>query len=268
MADLKKEDVSIIRHKYVSVGNMHADDGYQRPANLARVRKIAKEWDDMLMSPILLSKRADGTYWVMDGNHTRLAAREKFGADHELPCIVYENLTPQQEAEVFTRKNSSQKKPSYNQMLKAKLSAGDPFTTHYFRSLDAAGLWYTLGAQTRGQFRAHNALMKVYKSTANNPDLFTRAVKAGVEAAAGRNEWFQAGIFPGFCSLIIKHPDINDSRLVSLAIRTPTGVIGEKAKAYSKTISGSGDDATKHYRYAFMDLYNGKKKKGRIAEEI
>lgn len=253
-------------YDYICVGAMNADTTYQREPDLIRIRKYSKEWEDRLASIILVSKREDGSYWVMDGNHTRLAAKERFGPDHKLLCSVYIGLTLSEEAEIFTKRNSAQKKPTFNEMLRAKLTARDPFTIQYFHCLDAAGLSYGFGSGTSGKtFQAHASLTRILKSNYATDDLFTRAIRAGADVSTCRDDFLRSGIFPGFCLAIIKNPNIDDVRLIKVAKRTPLEKIINIANTYKRgSVSGGGAAMEIYYQRAFIDLYNSGLRKNKI----
>lgn len=244
--------------------NIRFDSGaYQREEKENRIKKIAAEWDDMLANPLVLSERADGSLWILDGNHTRLACMRVYGEESaSLPARIYTGLTRQDEASIFTKLNTSQKKPSFNELLKAKLAANDEFTVQYFNALKAANLKYGF-YKNGGSFRAHRSLMNVFKTTSS--EMFIRAVKDAVSASADRDEFFQVGIFPGFCTVVIDFPNIDEERLITVTQRTPIGKIINIADTYhSGAVAAGGSNATTWYRNAFIDLYNAKLRKNRI----
>jgi hypothetical protein len=74
-------------------------DKYQRPLRLSRVKKYIKEFDIVKTGVILVSKRADGTYWIIDGQH-RYFAMKNLGFQ-SITCLIHEGLTYKQEAETF-----------------------------------------------------------------------------------------------------------------------------------------------------------------------
>ena len=92
----------------IPIAEMKVDSSYQRLADEKRAKKIADNWDDMKANLIHVSHRADG-YYVIDGNHTRLAYMKIGGK--QLPCRVYEGLSVKEEARLFYELNNSQKSP-------------------------------------------------------------------------------------------------------------------------------------------------------------
>jgi hypothetical protein len=60
------------------------------------IKRIAAEWNAIACGALSVSRRADGTYWVYDGR-VRLQAARRLGIT-ELPCMIYEGLSREQEA--------------------------------------------------------------------------------------------------------------------------------------------------------------------------
>jgi hypothetical protein len=83
----------------VPLNRLHIDREYQRHLNLKQVAEMAARWDIALCDTIKVSKRADGTLWVIDGQH-RVEAAKKAG-EREIFAQVLTGLTPQQEADIF-----------------------------------------------------------------------------------------------------------------------------------------------------------------------
>ena len=80
-------------------------EGYQRNLNMVNVKKIARDFDVARVGVLVVSKRADGTYAVLDGQH-RLSAMRSIGKD-AANCIVLDGLTVRQEADFFRRQNEN-----------------------------------------------------------------------------------------------------------------------------------------------------------------
>lgn len=76
-----------MKFEMIPVSAMVVDPSYQRQAEEKRINDIAKRWDDRKANPIHISHRSDGTYYVMDGNHTRLAY-QKIGGENFLAVFT------------------------------------------------------------------------------------------------------------------------------------------------------------------------------------
>lgn len=75
--------------------------GYARPLSPYRVKQLNDEWDPLAVSPLTLSRRDNGSLWVIDGNHRRYVAYGK--GMLELPAMIHSNLSRAQEADLYTK---------------------------------------------------------------------------------------------------------------------------------------------------------------------
>jgi hypothetical protein len=73
---------------------------------------------------IIVSSREDGTYWVIDGQH-RVAALKALGDTDPVTCVVYDGLTTDREAKMFTAQGDSRRIHPID-LFYAKVAAGDP----------------------------------------------------------------------------------------------------------------------------------------------
>ena len=97
---------------------------YQRPLNERTVAALVRNWNKMLMEPLVVSYR-DGRYYVIDGQHRVAALRMIFkDQDTLVPCIVHTGLTYADEAELFYSLDQCKKKLSSAQSINALLQSG------------------------------------------------------------------------------------------------------------------------------------------------
>lgn len=251
-----------MNYEMIPVTSMLVDASYQRQADERRINKIAKEWDERKANLIHVSRRDDGACYVLDGNHTRLAA-QKVGVD-KLPCRVYEGLTRAEEARMFSELNSSHKNPKFAEMLKAKSAGGFELEAAYLQLLDEANVPYSFTNSQGCKIKCHNALLTVCKGTPRT--LMLRALKVAKAAADGREAFYQVGFFPGICSLVVNHPELDDSRLINVVKRTTSSKIREIADSMKRAGVGGSLSATRSYRKAFIEIYNKGLRKNRIEE--
>ena len=238
--------------KMVKLSDMRCDMSYQRTPNDKWVRDIYEKWDDMKANIVDLSLRDDGKYYVINGNHTRLAAVK--AGKTELPCRVYTNLNVEDEARLFTELNSEQKKPKYAEILRAKVAAGSQPETSYIKALDDLGIPYTYNQSSGRRVKCHSALLSIFKKT--SIDLMRRALKVANDAADGRDVFYQNGYFPGICSLIVNHPEVDDVRLITLINKTTSSKVMEIADRYKRAVTTGSMSATLYFRKAYIDIYN------------
>lgn len=74
---------------------------HQRDLNKAAVNKIARDFDPDTLGTLTVTRR-DGINYLLDGQHRLAAIRDVMGwGDQNVPCVVYEGLTDEQEAKLF-----------------------------------------------------------------------------------------------------------------------------------------------------------------------
>src|SRR5690242_16192920 len=77
----------------------------ERKYNARRAKRIAQTIDPDALGVLYVSKRRDGTYVVIDGQHRRGAFIELGWGDQKMPCHVYHGLTLADEARLFAEFN-------------------------------------------------------------------------------------------------------------------------------------------------------------------
>ena len=96
---------------------------YQRALNMKNVNAIARNFNPARLGVLVVSKRGDGTFAVLDGQH-RLAALRRLGMK-SANCIVLEGMTLQDEAEYFRHQNENKQALRITDTFNAALWAGD-----------------------------------------------------------------------------------------------------------------------------------------------
>ncbi len=114
-----------MRIEYLSVDDMQVDPAYQRLVKTGMAKKIAASLNMCAFGVLIVGRRVDGTYWVVDGQ-TRLSAARRANL-HIVPCSVFESTGPVLEAQVFRLANE---RTNLRQIeaYKAALTGGDPET--------------------------------------------------------------------------------------------------------------------------------------------
>lgn len=111
-------------HDKVRARDLNVDPDVQRMQDPKQVDKLEIEFDELFAGTLVISKRADGTLWVVDGQH-RKEAGLRIDPNIEFDAEIYEGLTKRQEAIMFLRLNKHRKpvRPfdSYNVSLTAGL---------------------------------------------------------------------------------------------------------------------------------------------------
>lgn len=109
----------------ISKHELNIDHDYQRDhVHHARVNRIASRWSWVRFGVICVVRRPDGTYWVFDGQHRKLAADKRSDID-ELPCIVFTSTGPVDESKFFLDSNCDRGAVSMLDRFKALVAQND-----------------------------------------------------------------------------------------------------------------------------------------------
>ncbi len=115
--------------EWIGVDRLLVDTEYQRRADGSASRRIIggmlKEWKWPLCQPLAVSRRVDGSMYVLDGQHRLEGARQRGDIPH-LPCVVVSGIERAAEASTYIDLNTARQKLSENDKFLGMLAAGDP----------------------------------------------------------------------------------------------------------------------------------------------
>lgn len=126
--------------KYIDSSMLFVDMTYQRPLEVARVKKIVSNYNPNLVNPVKVSYR-DGKYWIFDGQHTDKALVLNNG-NKDLPvlCKVHYGMTQQDEARLFSQQFGLSKSPEVATRFNALYVAGDSEVIVFKNAVEETGL--------------------------------------------------------------------------------------------------------------------------------
>lgn len=123
--------------------DLNVDPTYQRSieneASRRLIASIAANFDWRLFSPLLISRRPDGSKIIIDGQH-RWAGVIKRGDITHLPCCLYSYESAEEEAKVFIMANRARKAMNRLDDYYAALAAADEDALEIQRLVTDAGL--------------------------------------------------------------------------------------------------------------------------------
>lgn len=109
----------------IDKNELRIDHDYQRDKVIvSKIREIQANWSWAGCGCILVARRVDGSLWVFDGQHRVLAARSRADIT-ELPCLVFEVESKEQEAAGFLVSNTQRKQVTAIAKFKAMVMTGD-----------------------------------------------------------------------------------------------------------------------------------------------
>ena len=126
--------------RMIRVNDIGVDYSYQRPTSPGHVARIAKKFDPEIFGTITVSQRPDRRYYVIDGQH-RLQAMIAMGrATDQVPCVVVQGLSVEQEAHIFGQLASTRKPLTPQERFRAALLAGDRVAVRIHADVTDMGL--------------------------------------------------------------------------------------------------------------------------------
>lgn len=125
------------------IGDLNVDPAYQRSIeggqSKSLIRKIAMFWDWALFHPLSVARRADGSLWVIDGQHRLAAARLRRDL-YDLPCVVGPSRSLADEAASFVAMNIQRRAMTKLDLFKAAVAGEDSEAGSIMAALAEAGL--------------------------------------------------------------------------------------------------------------------------------
>lgn len=148
----------------VPIEKLLVDLEYQRSLNYGRAKKIAKEFNPVGVGAILVHKRSDGIYFVLDGQH-RIAAMKILGFT-KVGCDVYEGMTAQEEAQAFEFYQAG-KPQNRLQRFKSSIAGGNEMSITIKNIV--ARLGHQIDMESTGNgIKSYATIEKIYKESGAN----------------------------------------------------------------------------------------------------
>lgn len=223
--------------EWVKATDLRVDPRYQRPLDMKRVRKIARDFDADAFGVLLVSKRADGGLWLIDGQHRQAVLHEIGWGDQTAACLIFSGLTLENEARIFILSNSGSQ-PNALAKFKAALIEGEGGAVEIDNIVRRVGLQIGAGGNQR-TLQAVAALRKAYDK--GGSFMLERTLRCILAAWGSDSQNFQADIIQGL-TLFQKrynrdHP-IDMDKLATQLQRTTVNDLLSKGRA--RKVSGSG----------------------------
>ena len=105
----------------LQIKDINCDEKYQRVLNYAKCKRIKEHFNPNLVGVLLVAKRENGEYVILDGHH-RLVALQMLGKRTAL-CQVITGLTYEEEADLFGKYNTQRTCVNSTDLFKARIEA-------------------------------------------------------------------------------------------------------------------------------------------------
>ena len=239
----------------LAIKNLKTDMSYQSPVKETQVKKIVKEFDPKKLHTIVVSRRNNGMFYVIDGQH-RVEALKRVGILW-VEAVIYDHLTIEDEAEMYLGINDRPTK-SPNSKGKSALRFNDPEAVEIDKAVTNVGLQIDYDKQNNavGYINAYQALKTVNKK---HGSIHLEIVLTVIRKAFGsESRNFQGFIIQGFSKFIETYKnEINLTELVSrLEVLQLDGLLTEVNK------NKAGFSSKKEcLPFTLADIYNKNRRK-------
>ena len=150
----------------LSTAKLTSGQPYQRPVETEDVDHLIAKWNPCLLTPIVVSFR-DGNFNVVDGQHRIAAMRKMAGGDDVIvPCVIYNDLTYEQEAELYYMLDRTRGRLRLSHATKALVESGsDAEIIDVKQRVEDAGFVWALDKPTGEPFEiaATRAVINAYR---------------------------------------------------------------------------------------------------------
>lgn len=221
----------------------------QREFRPAWAAQILNEFDPAKAQMLHVSRRSDGTLYIIEGQHTAWAEREMYGEGHKRKAFVYDGLTEDQEAELFLSLNN---KKAVDGMARFKVgvTAGRVVECDIDRIVRHQGC--TIGYSDKSNaIAAVGALTQIY--TKFGPRVLSSTVSVIRDSFSEGG--YERPILLGISAVIARYPDIDTVRLVHRLAAERIGWKGVIQKV-NRVKDGMGVTLADAAPAAIVEIYN------------
>lgn len=252
----KKAKIVMPKSVMLSTKVLEIDEEYQRLLNHDMVREIKDKFDPDLFQSLIVSERG-GRYFVVDGMHRLIAIN---GMIDEVPCILWQGLTYEEECAKFRKLNTNRKGLNSSVVFHSMVCEGDPTAMQVVQILNANGFTYNRYNQTskENMIGSPSRMMKIYNT--NGRIALDRLLYISRRAWHGTKDSLITTMLAGLNTFLTENDDIDDNILIEALSVVDPKIIKGRAAYYvtADTITGlnSGSSKQIHIANAIKEIYN------------
>lgn len=245
------------------VGDLKIDARYQRAFIKAHIKYLVANFDWYLLDPLVVSRRADGTMYVMDGQHRLLALRELGYDDQPVRCMVFDGLSLEQESRRFNTQDTRKALTAMDR-FRARLLEGQSAEMAVAEVVRSTGFVIDFnggGNKTASSLVCVGALLQAYKAGgAAHLRQVLSIIALGYGAAASPD----SVMVNGLSSFLRRYDgEFDESRLIEVMRRVTPEQVAREARNIQTALRASGKNA---YAMAVVAHYNRKLSNHRLPE--
>ena len=265
----KKYPYELRAHKvdhgvHISVDDLKIDEKAQRTLNAERAAGIARHMVPEALGTIVVSQRADGGRYIVDGMHRWHAS--KLNGIPTLVAEVHHDLDQQEEAVLFLIKNRESSKPTPLDEYKIGLTAGLPLFVDTNNALARRNL--AMGSTGTNTVGAVSGVLRI--TDQHGPEILERTLKVAEDAWGRTKETWDGMLLGGIGMLLGRHGDQIDDKLLAAKIgkKDPAfrwrANITALASAGGTRHSGTGSRVSTCYQLLVGEWNKGRREENKI----
>lgn len=247
--------------QWVSVDLIDVDSNYQREVRSALVDKILRRFSWAKFGALVLSRKADGRFSVVEGQHRWTAATLHPDID-AVPAVIVSHDDVAGEAASFLAINRDRMAVTSVEQYWAGLTAGDPTAMAISAVLQSAGCDVV---PSQGYYRPNltNSIGAVKRCIERYGDAATRRALLTIRAAWPNEAQALRGVLITALSRIIRNnAGLADAELAAVLRPQSIARITAHAEAFRKLSGGSSETAITK---AVVELHNKGKRVNTIS---
>lgn len=238
----------------------------QRLAVESWIARLAGDLKKHGLGVVVVSRRADGTLAVLDGQH-RILALLQLGMDDPIDCLVYEGLDEATEAEIFLLLQNA-KRVSASDKLRIGAKAGRPECVGVLELLERHGLALEGDPNANGHRRiaCAAALETEYKRRENKrsgAQALDRALATALKAFGAEDSALDRTIVTGLSLVYWANEWVDPTHMNKTLAQFPSGANGLIGRARGRFEFERGNLGACTAR-VIVDEYNKRRQKQRL----
>lgn len=243
---------------WVTIAECRVDPTYQRPLDERRVAEYVEHYDPHQVEIATISRRADGSMWIINGQHT-FAMLRALGKSVALARVLT-GLTVEREAELYERLNSDRVAPTTYDHWRARLGRHEAVAVAIQAKVEAHGFEISLkNSRQLGRITALSAIERIYEWDPRlldfALDMLRRCWQTDMRARDGM--YLQA-----LAVFRVSWPDFLQKRFDEVFSRTPANEVLQTATRLR--IEQGVQMRASVIAVAMRDLYNRQLRLGRL----
>lgn len=221
------QNVKSVSFDNVKIDLLKVDKDYQKEPYDRRIDQIVKTFNSSVVGELTVSKRHDGFYYIIDGQH-RCAALKRKGYK-TARCIVHEGLSVTEEAEIYSGLGNRAQQ-AQNEKFKVDLLLGVKYAVEIYDVVKMNGLDICFDRSGRGIKCC--ATLKAIHKTYGVP-VIDEVLQIINGAFPGNGEAFIKHIIKGFSLFVAAHGEtVNKKRLIEKLNKIGFEAFNAKANAF------------------------------------